>query len=34
MVTHRKPRSVKISKLKSLLEKLSNPPEVTIICDS
>ena len=33
MVKHKKARSFKISKLKNLLEKPSNPSEVTRICD-
>ena len=33
MVTHTKTRSFEISKLRNLLEKPLNPPEVTRTCD-
>ena len=33
MVTHTKARTFEISKLKNLLEKPWNPPEVTRFCD-
>ena len=33
MVTHTGTRSFEISKLKNLLEKITNPPKVTEVCD-
>ena len=34
MVTHSKARSFEISKLKNLLKKPTNPPEVIRICEN